>query len=994
MSEASLQDLGTSISGKIQKEAFSQREIRSPGGKKQSRVVPVDLDSERRHRGAVGLDVEDAVKIEGVLRMKKETWCTSVSRRLVDSTKFITFTALLTIYALVGDDLRLIFTNQPVDPCFDAVVFGCFFIFAFEIVVSCLGKNDYTCGFFFWLDVIATFSMLLDVTFVADGSLFTGGGSEQDNASNLRGGRTAKVGAKFARVIRVLRLVRILKLYKAWSDAQRQKRIDKLREARRQRAQRREARQSRGSADAYPMPAPGSLPDDWEDDFLEESEVDSKKLDSKIGQKMSEMTIRKTICLILAMLIVLPLMVHEELNQNPFSAEYGADHVWKAFQDFSVAPGNATVARTKYEEALLQMVYYHNWFEGSDSADLYYAQLYWVGARGQDENVVVSQAASAEVRPESFHSWRAVQHDDALYSYGSMPAQVEEAVRSEWSQNCDDDASASERWFRRGFSVLAEEIDNSVSYRVPCPKDLRYQESVLFAPRALTQSEYDDAHLVFYFDLRKFVQEESRLGLWTTFFVLCLLLMGSVLFSHDSNNLVVHPLENMMQRVLTIRSNPMAAIKMSDDEFRAEERAKALESRRQREKIKSYLKDLLTLKLFQGQQDGQTIMETVILEKTIIKLGTLLVIGFGQAGCNIIAHNLHANEQTALVDAMIPGAQVECVIGVARVNNFSATTEVLQTNITTFVNHIAEIVHGVANEFHGAPNRNSGDSFLIVWRINDKEDAQERRRKAEMSVVAFATMLGALHSSPLLAEYHKHPGMILHLGEKSHVDLSFGLHAGWAIEGAVGTEFKIDASYVSPNVSLAQSMQRMALVYGVRVLLSQKVVELCGKDVASKCRHIDRVIIIGSQEPMDLYCVDLDYRSVKVKVQEPLDVVWGPRTRYKARQVLESCQETVLSGSFDLARVFETDKIMAQMRNRYHVEFFALFNMGYQNYSQGEWQVARTMLSQTVKMLALVDCPSDEGFVDGPSAELLRYMGEHEYEAPADWRGIREAVEV
>ena len=27
------------------------------------------------------------------------------------------------------------------------------------------------------------------------------------------------------------------------------------------------------------------------------------------------------------------------------------------------------------------------------------------------------------------------------------------------------------------------------------------------------------------------------------------------------------------------------------------------------------------------------------------------------------------------------------------------------------------------------------------------------------------------------------------------------------------------------------------------------------------------------------------------------------------------------------------------------VEFFQLFNMGYQNYSQGEWQVARRMLS-------------------------------------------------
>lgn len=33
--------------------------------------------------------------------------------------------------------------------------------------------------------------------------------------------------------------------------------------------------------------------------------------------------------------------------------------------------------------------------------------------------------------------------------------------------------------------------------------------------------------------------------------------------------------------------------------------------------------------------------------------------------------------------------------------------------------------------------------------------------------------------------------------------MGFGLHYGWAIEGAIGSEFKIDASYLSPNVNTA-----------------------------------------------------------------------------------------------------------------------------------------------------------------------------------------------
>ena len=39
------------------------------------------------------------------------------------------------------------------------------------------------------------------------------------------------------------------------------------------------------------------------------------------------------------------------------------------------------------------------------------------------------------------------------------------------------------------------------------------------------------------------------------------------------------------------------------------------------------------------------------------------------------------------------------------------------------------------------------------------------------------------------------------------VRMGFGLHVGWAIEGAIGSEFKIDASYLSPNVNMASRLE-------------------------------------------------------------------------------------------------------------------------------------------------------------------------------------------
>lgn len=57
------------------------------------------------------------------------------------------------------------------------------------------------------------------------------------------------------------------------------------------------------------------------------------------------------------------------------------------------------------------------------------------------------------------------------------------------------------------------------------------------------------------------------------------------------------------------------------------------------------------------------------------------------------------------------------------------------------------------------------------------------------------------------------------------------------------------ASYLSPNVSIATSVERATQVYGVSFLVARSVVELCPVDVVSKGRLIDRVVITGAAPP-------------------------------------------------------------------------------------------------------------------------------------------------
>lgn len=50
--------------------------------------------------------------------------------------------------------------------------------------------------------------------------------------------------------------------------------------------------------------------------------------------------------------------------------------------------------------------------------------------------------------------------------------------------------------------------------------------------------------------------------------------------------------------------------------------------------------------------------------------------------------------------------------------------------------------------------------------------------------------------------------------------MGFGLHIGWAIEGAIGSFYKIDASYLSPHVTIASRLESMTKYYGVFILVS------------------------------------------------------------------------------------------------------------------------------------------------------------------------------
>lgn len=509
------------------------------------------------------------------------------------------------------------------------------------------------------------------------------------------------------------------------------------------------------------------------------------------------------------------------------------------------------------------------------------------------------------------------------------------------------------------------------------PSGLRFTEYVLVS--AISESAPDlDAfgRFVFYFDQRPKVRIEALLNLGQTLVVVVVLALGALLFSRDANSLVLAPIERMIAKMENIRDNPLAAMKLGDEEYRREEQA-----RKVREATAAEQKGSAKWKFWKrSKADIQEPMETAILERTIIKLGGLLALGFGEAGANIIGQNMKGSH-CSTVDAVVPGRKVYAIFGFCSIRNFNDATEILQDKVMLFVNQIGEIVHGVVDEYNGAPNKNIGDAFLLVWLLGDA--STDRQRMADLSVLSYCRIVCGVNQSPMLESYREHPGLLQRI-PNYRVQLGFGFHYGWAIEGAIGSEFKIDASYLSPNVNMASRLEAATGKFGISMLMSHLLFDLCSAPVCRRCRCVDRVMVKGSNVDIAIYTLDLDITAIQVVHPVMSKFV---KNRYKVRQIREQMRLAKLAESFsveDFFSEYEFNGAMYAMRAIYTADFLKKSDMAYRNYEAGEWAVGKDMLESLEAML---------GRADGPSQTLLNYMKLFNYVAPSTWKGYRELSE-
>ena len=103
--------------------------------------------------------VEDDEKLKASSLYKFQVSCAG----FVDHNVIQVLMTIVTIYALLGDDLKLLTTTLEADDFFTAATAISLVLFMLELILASIGKEDYFNSFFFWLDLVSTLSLVTDI---------------------------------------------------------------------------------------------------------------------------------------------------------------------------------------------------------------------------------------------------------------------------------------------------------------------------------------------------------------------------------------------------------------------------------------------------------------------------------------------------------------------------------------------------------------------------------------------------------------------------------------------------------------------------------------------------------------------------------------------------------------------------------------------------------------------------------------------------------------
>ena len=1012
-------------------------------------------------------------------------------RKILQNWKTKVVGAVLIIYILFANDIKMLTTDYTADDLFSIVNIVIMFIFCIELTIYCLVIDGYLFSFYFWLDLVSIFSFLLDVHWFYDFIIYSAPSGRGENnqaqkvAAFVNSSRGVKVGARATRIIRLLRTIRSLRISNLNKQDEKKIELNISNELTKKKASRFKNRKTFLGTTGDIQNFSTNLYNDTKPEVKTELKNKNNENNNNENNNINNQNIKNE---------TINSLKIEHLYDYPEILKKVSKTKLKRVSDFkesySKIKSNKLIKHIKDDNTLnrnfkkMKTIVAHNKFAINNEIENTIGDMNLLRKNRQsirksikmmrkfnlplqfliEKNSEVSRDKRANdvITKEIINiNRRSSKKLEPINSIITDESKVGRKLLAKNSKRViiiilsvllsiilfdslfyvdimssmdmgievfNDFETPYEYYFNLTFDIYVQENTdtscpiifaevgnltygnfNNTLFLRECEKIVSIADCSNFnnSYSKNNYENYNDFICEAIFDNRSFTKLTSLLNIIKTIFIFFVIGGGIFFFNKDTSDMVLEPIESMVKKIDEISKNPLNAMQMNE---RAE-LAKLIAE----EDGKSNKRNFLTKisRVFCLQTDDKTKkpsvskniqpLETVVLEDTITKIGALLALGFGDAGCEIISKNMQNNSK-GKINPILPGKKVIAIYGFCDIRNFTDTTEVLKEKVMIFVNEIAEIVHEITAEHCGSANKNIGDAFLLVWKFEEEYIIKEENGKTslkncrsvnqicDLALVTFIKIIAKIHKSEKLAKYRKISGLNKIIKDYQ-VKMGFGLHIGWSIEGAIGSNFKIDASYLSPHVNMASKLEEKTKEYGVNLVMSEDFVMYLS-DAARNITRVMDVNLTDNGESRYVYTVDLDLSSLKIEEKEKEDnfnlsevndkdnlikhISKKKMEKYKKRIRRRKNYDDAINCTIDVWKNYEeTDEDYFTIRKKFNSEFYALYNKGFLCYLNGEWIQAKVLFEKAQHVIGEMQYLKN----------ILDYMRDYNYIMPYDWRG-------
>lgn len=597
----------------------------------------------------------------------------------IESTSVIAFMLVITVWVLFSDDIRQVGIDSQKDEPFYYVVIICFCFFAIEIVLTFYCNHEYRWGFFFWLDVISTVSLLLDTQWVSDlifDNSSSNSASQKSAASLAKTARASRIGTRASRVVRIvrlIRLIRVVKLYKATkqaeikSDSKKKANRSKLTPSK-QKAAPTPSNIIQGNARRNYQPSVIGTSSGKKRSFAEGNNKElvtnispnlvplqrnSQKKSSNVSNSLNGSFISKRIP---SQVNLSQVESQDEAKKMPAEAyipelveEITGDQV---YEETNVGKQLSDLTTKRVIILILSIMISIPIF----SIDTYWSDYSSFNSGVQNLVFLLNRDRDLARNGLFQQGWRSFIE---MHTVGEFPGTLLNISLlrkdSSFPDNSDDQTTLV---MRLTNASMGDDYLHSADYILNSLR--QYEKKTIIEPDDIDTISEGDYAILAVFDISKDFDLNSYLNIGRTVFVCIILSASAIFFSKDANELVLDPIENMLKKVKRIAENPLRAAIIEEEQtvFWSDFNRNAKNPVATNTDKENY--------------------ETTILEKTIVKIGALLAMGFGEAGAEIVAKNMQGKGE---IDPMLPGKKVVAIFGFCDIRNFTDATEVLQEEV-------------------------------------------------------------------------------------------------------------------------------------------------------------------------------------------------------------------------------------------------------------------------------------------------------------------------